>query len=143
MPLSANLRAAAVTLLTEYAASAGIRLQVYRARPASIYAPTAFVDGISERVTWPGPTLYQRSPQVEVIVVHAIFDSGEAADQRDAFVDGFLAYCATRFHQAGANTLLGLVGIDDVPAFVPDWLPPEKQKTYYASRITLEGLSQT
>ena len=143
MPLSADLRAATVTLLTDYAASAGVKLQVYRARPASIYAPTAFVDGFSERVTYPGSTLYQRQPLVEVIVVHAIFDSGEAVDQRDAFVDGFLAYCATRFHQAGANTLLGLVAIDDLPAFVPDWLPPEKQKTYYASRITLEGLSQT
>ena len=86
--------------------------------------------------------LYQRVPIVEVVVVHAIFDGGEAADQRDAFVDGFIAYCATRYHAAGANTMLGLVGVDDLPAFVPDWLPPEKQKTYYATRFTLEGLSQ-
>lgn len=138
---AADLRAAAVTLLTDYGASAGLRLQVYRARPMSIYAPSAFVDGMTERVTYT-LQLYQRVPIVEVVVVHAIFDGGEAADQRDAFVDGFIAYCASRYHAAGANTMLGLVGVDDLPAFVPDWLPPEKQKTYYATRFTLEGLSQ-
>lgn len=143
MTFSADLREAAVDLLTAYATEASIRLQVYRGRPASIYAPTAFVDSISERVEFVGPTLYQRRPSVEVIVLHAIFDSGEAADQRDAFVDGFIAYAASQYHAAGANTVVGVVGVDDVPAYVPDWLPPEKQKVYYASRITLEGLSQT
>jgi hypothetical protein len=143
MSYSADLRAAAVDLLTAYAASAGTRLQVYRARPTSIYAPTAFVDGMGEKVEYLGPSLMQRTPTVELLVVHGLFDGGEAVDQRDVFVDGFLAYVATRYHEAGANTLLGITVVDDLPDFVPTWLAPEKQKTYYATRITLEGLSQS
>ena len=39
MGLQASLRAAAVTLLTDYAADANVRLQVYPARPRSINPP--------------------------------------------------------------------------------------------------------
>ena len=31
----------------------------------------------------------------------------------------------------------------DVPDYVPDWMPPAEQRTYYASRIVLEGLALT
>lgn len=144
MTFSADLRAAVVQLLTDYATSAGIRLQVYRGRPSSIYAPAAFVDdGLTERFDYLGPSLVQRRAQVVVTVLHGLFDSGEAVDQRDAFVDGFLPYCASRYHQAGANTLVGLVSADDQPVYTPDWLPPDKQRTYFATRLVLEGLAQT
>lgn len=141
MSFAADARKAAVDLMEGYAAAAGTKLQAYRARPASIYAPTAFVDSVDERISYSGPSLFSRTVVVSVIVLHGTFDHGEEVDQRDAFVDGFLAYAATRYHQAGANTILGVTVARDVPAYVPDWLPPERQKVYYATEFLLEGLA--
>src|SRR5687768_12484459 len=84
----AAMRAASVTLLQNYAASAGTALQVYPARPRSLYPPCGFVDGINETLDYTG--LRQRHPQADVMVIHGIFDTKEAADQRDVFVDGFI-----------------------------------------------------
>ncbi len=135
------MRAAAVTLLTDYAFDRSIKLQVYPARPRSIAPPTAFVDKITERIVYIGPQLMQRTPTVEIVVLHGLFDSQDAANQRDAFVDGFLDWQADRFHAAGPNTLIGGVSIEDDPEYVPTWQPPEVQRTYYATRIGLEGLA--
>jgi hypothetical protein len=137
------MRAAAVTLLTDYAASATLKLQVYPGRPASIFPPTAFVDRVRERIAYLGPTLMQRTPQVDIVVIHGDFDSKEAATQKDAFVDGFLAWQATRFHSAGANTLFAVTAMEDDPNYVPDWMPPVKgvQSMYYATLIQMEGLA--
>ena len=74
-------------------------------------------------------------------MIHGIFDSKEAADQKDAFVDGFLDWVVTRYHEAGANTLVGVTDTEDLPNYVPEWMPPPEQKVYYATRITLEGLA--
>jgi hypothetical protein len=142
MTIQADYRAAAVDLLTDYAASASIRLQVYRARPKTIRAPCAFVDAMGETLTYTGQ-LARRAPVLEVVVLHGAFDDGDTVDQRDAFVDGFVAYCASRYHAAGANTLLGLTSAADEPSYVPDWVPQTAQVTYYATRIVLEGLAQS
>lgn len=138
IPFQTAMRAAAVTLLTDYAADADIKLQVYPGRPRTLYPPTAFVDRISERLVSTGPTMRQRFPRVIVTVVHGVFDTAEAVAQRDAFVDGFLDWVRTRFHAAGATTLTDSVAVDDVPAWQPDWLPFDDHR-YYASEITLEG----
>jgi len=140
--MRAALRAAAVELLEDYAAAAALTLQIYPGRPRSIHPPTAFVDVMRETITYPGMTLLQRRPQADVVVLHGLFDSKDTADQADAFVDGFLAWVAARFHAAGANTLVALVSIDDDPTYVPDWQPPEVQRVYYATRITLEGYAE-
>ena len=140
MGFRADLRAAAVTMLEEYAASAGVTLQVYPARPRSINPPTAFIDLIREDRTFTG-LLVQRTPTVEVIVLHGLFDSKDAVDQADAFTDGFLAWCDDHYHAAGANTLVGAVSTEDIPSYVPDWLPPEQQRTYYGTQVNLEGLA--
>ena len=140
MGFQVAMRAAAVSLLTTYATDAGVKLQVYPARPRSIYPPTAFVDGIRESIDHK-TNLTQRVPKAEVIVIHGIYDSMEAADQKDAFVDGFIDWCETRYHTAGANTMLGLEETEDLPNYVPEWMPPEQQLVYYATRITLEGLA--
>jgi len=140
MGFQVAMRAAAVSLLTTYATDAGVKLQVYPARPRSIYPPTAFVDGIRESISH-DTNLTQRVPKAEVIVIHGIYDSMEAADQKDAFVDGFIDWCETRYHTAGANTMLGLNETEDLPNYVPEWMPPEQQLVYYATRITLEGLA--
>jgi hypothetical protein len=137
------MRAAAVTLLEEYAADAMTQLQCHRARPMSIqppYGPCAFVDSLSERIEYTA-NLVQRQPTAEVIVLHGLFDSGEAADQRDAFVDGFLEWVIDRYHSAHANTTVAVTAIEDLPNYVPEWIAPEKQNTYYATRIELEGLA--
>lgn len=141
MTFQTDVRAAAVALLADYAADAGTALQTYPGRPRSINPPTAFVDGLRERIDYPGATNYQRRTSVELVVIHGLFDSKEAATQKDVFVDGFFLWQLTRFHAAGANTLLALTEVEDVPDYVSDWLPPQDQRTYYATRLTLEGLS--
>lgn len=137
------MRAAAVTLLTGYATSAGIKLQVYPGRPASLFPPSAFIDSISETIDYPGATTWRmRSPKVDVVVVWGLFDSMEAVNQKDAFVDGFLDYVTDNVHAAGANTTIGLVSVDDEPAWQPDWYPANLKGAvgiYYATRLTLEG----
>lgn len=146
MTLQAQLRAAAVELLEDYAQSASITLQVYRARPRSIMPPTAFVDRIRETRVYTGIQQVQRTPQADVVVVHGprlprggSFDSGDAADQKDAFADGFLAWVDANVHAIGPNTTIGAVTTEDDPNYVPDWLPLEEQRSYYATLITLEG----
>jgi len=141
MGLQADVRAAAVELLSDYAAAAAVKLQVYPARPRSTAPPTAFVDVIRDTIAYTGPTLRQRHPVAEIVVIHGIFDSKEAADQKDAFVDGFLDWAVTRYHEAGANTLIGATDTEDLPNYVPEWMPPAQQLVYYATRITLEGLA--
>jgi len=139
-----DYRAAVVDLLTDYAASVSLTLQIYRARPRSINPPTAFIDSMAETLEATGPMggtriLYQRTPTVEVVVVHGRFDDGVAVDQRDVFCDGFVEFAANNFHVAGANTEIQVTRIEDDPTFVPDWLPEDVRRTYYGTRITLEG----
>ena len=137
----AAFRAATVELLTDFAASVteAIKLQVYPGRPRSLNPPSAFIDTVNERIEYSGPQQHQRTVSVEVTLVHGSFDSGESTAQKDAFVDGFLNYCVSRYHEAGANTLIAVTETEDLPVWVPDWLPPQEQRTYYATRIVLEG----
>jgi hypothetical protein len=140
--LQASMRAAAVEMLTDYAADVSVKLQVYPARPASLFPPSAFVDKMGERLEWSGTGWPQRTATAEVVVVHGVFDSGEAAAQRDAFVDGFVYWVADHFDAAGANTVCALVGVEDEPAWQPDWTPANLKGAlgiYYATRLTLEG----
>jgi hypothetical protein len=139
--LQADARYAAIALLADYGVAAGIKLQSYPGRPKSIAPPCAFVDLIHEHLEYTGPTLRQRVPVVEVIVVHGIYDTKEAADQKDAFVDGFLDWVNVRYHAMGANTTIGVTDTEDLPNYVPEWMPPDRQLVYYATRISLEGLA--
>lgn len=141
--MQAAVRAASVQLLKDYAANAQIKLQVYPGRPASIHPPTAFVDRISTSFVHAGPELIQHNVRVSVVLLHGRFDSKEAADQRDAFVDGFVDWVASRFHAAGANTITGLVGVEDQAVYTPDWLPPSPEHVYYATEILLEGYAES
>lgn len=134
----AEARAAAVTLLKDYATSADVKLQIYPGRPRTIAPPTAFVDGIDEDISYIGHVL-QRHMTVNAVLVHGLLDSKEAADQKDAFADGFIEWVRTRYHAANPNSLIQVSSLEDDPNYVPDWLPPEQQKTYYATRLGLEG----
>lgn len=139
--LQASMRAAAAQLLTDYAADAEIKLQVYPARPRSLFPPSGFVDSVSESIEWTGTGWPTRTVTAEVVIVHGIFDSADASAQRDAFVDGFVYWVADHFDAAGPNTDLKLTAVNDEPAWVPDWNPANRTTNdpYYATRLTLEG----
>jgi hypothetical protein len=149
MTLRVDMRAACVSLLTAYAASASVKLQVYRARPRTLSAPCAFVDIVRETRVYHGVQLVQRTPQADVVIVHGprdptggSFDSGTSVDQADAFVDGFTAWVDANVHAIGSNTTIGAISVEDDPTYVPDWVPPNEQFTYFATRITLEGFAE-
>lgn len=144
MATQAAYRAAAVALLTECAAAASVNMQVYPARPMTLYPPTGFVSEMGDATTpFPGTSsLYQHTPLVEVVMVWGTFDSKEAADQRDAFVDAYHAHVAANVHKAGANTLVGPQSVNDIPVFNPDWgSEDQRQTSYYATRVVLEGFA--
>lgn len=143
MTFRADLRAAASDLMLGYAAAQTppIKLQWYPGRPRSIHAPCGFVERIVEGINYTGNVLMQRRPTVEIVLLHGLYDSKEAVDQADAFVDGFLAFVAERFDEAGANTTVGVLSVEDDPTYVNDWVRPEEQRTWFATRIALEGLA--
>lgn len=133
-------RAAAVTLLEGYKAAHDEALrQIYPGRPASIYTPCAFVEAINESDITYTAQMVQRTPRVDVRVVHGTFDSAEAVAQQDDFVDGFFSYVLGLKHAAGSRTLIAVVAIQDEPGWVPEWLPIDQQRSYYSSVVVLEG----
>ena len=153
MTLRVDLRAATVSLLSGYNASLALplKLQVYAARPRSIHPPTAFVDVIRETRIYQGIQLVQRTAQADVIILHGpreagggSFDSADAADQADRFVDGFVAWVEAHVHEIGPNTTIGAISVEDDPVYTPDWIVSgggleRDLSSYYATRITLEG----
>jgi hypothetical protein len=139
IPFQALMRKAAVDLLTEYATGASLKLQVYPGRPRSVYPPTAFPDLMREETVFTGPTQRQRTITVELVAVWGLFDSAEAVAQRDAFCDGFADYVTDNRGKADPRSVIASVAFQDIPNFIPDWLPPEEQASYYATRIALEG----
>lgn len=132
-------RAAAVQFLKDYATDADVNLQVYPGRVRSVFPPCAFIDGILESFTPFTERHFQRTPQVRVIVLFGLFDSADAVAQKDRFVDGFVEWASSYPHAAGGNTLIRVSQAEDIPDYVPEWLPPNEQRTYYGVVITLEG----
>lgn len=144
MGSQADYRKAATDMLEGCATAANVALQVYPGRPMTIYPPTGFVDSMSDTLSpTPGASaLFTHAPTVEVLLLWGEFDSKEAVTQRDAFVDAFHAYVRTRPHQAGAATLIGPRSLGDVPVYNPDWgSEDQRQRSYYATRIVLEGFA--
>jgi hypothetical protein len=141
IPVQTRARAAAVQLLTDFKADSGIGLQIYRARPGSIHPPTAFVDAMGESITYYAGFHHDREVRVELVVLHGRFDHGDTVDQRDAFVDAFHEWVLEHRDELDGRADFRVAGVDDEPSFVPDWLPPEVQRTYYGTRITLEGFT--
>lgn len=133
----AAARAAVVTLMKDCATAADVRLQAYPARPAELKPPTGFVEMINETINEFTVTRGQHHPRITLTFVWGVFDSAVAARQRDAWVDAFYDYVRPRYAAIGANTVVDTVTIEDLPAYVPDWLPPGQ--TYYATQVTLEG----
>lgn len=139
IPFQTEMRAAAVQLLTDFRQDFGISLQIYPGRPKSINPPCAFVNVMRERLAF--DALRQRIVEVEIVVIHGLFDSKEAVDQRDAFVDNFIDWTSDRYHAAGGSTVLEPRSTEDDPNFVAEWLPAERQLPWFATTITLEGFN--
>lgn len=134
------LRAACVSELTKYGTSAGVNLQVYPGRPVTLFPPAAFVDGIDETIDYDG--LVQRHPVARVVAVWGLYDSKDATEQRDAFVDGLLNQLIDDYHAVDGATLISVTNIADDPSFVPDWgSEQQRTTTYYATRFNVEGLA--
>jgi hypothetical protein len=133
------MRAAAVQFLDDLKSDLSITLQVFRARPSSIKTPCAFIDRMTESIEY--TALNQRKPQAEIVVLHGLFDSGEAVDQADTFADALVDIVFDGVHQIDPATTVAVISVEDDPTYVPEWLAPEYQRTYYATRFTLEGLS--
>jgi len=142
----AAMRSACIALLDDYKAATSMKLQIYPGRPSSLNPPTAFVDRITEQIVYPGSVTWrQRTVRCEVLVVFGLFDSASAVAQKDQFVDDFMDFVTDSVHEAGANTTIALVAVDDEPAWTPDWRPANvtngPNPTYYATRLTLEGFA--
>lgn len=138
---SSRARAAAVELLEAFKADFGTPLQIYRARPRSVRPPTAFVDALEEEDTYYVGMHHDRTVRVAVMVLHGLYDSGEAADNRDAFVDAFFDWVLEHRDQLDPKADIRIRDMVDDPTFVNDWVPPNEQRTYYGTRITLEGFA--
>ena len=138
-----QMREAAMTLLREYIDSADTkpRPQLYPGRPLKLFPPTMFPDRFVGRTEFVGDVLIRRTPTLLVTCVWGLFDSKDAVDQADRFIDGFEDWAADHYHAAGANTLIGAVAYQDDPNWIPDWVPPAEQKSYYATVLSLEGLA--
>lgn len=128
-----------MNLLSAYAQSAGLTMQIYRAKPTQVKPPTAYIESIDEALTEYTLTTRQRRTLARVRVLwRDERDAGLAVDQRDRFVDGFLDWVADNYHAFGSNTLASGVTVSDDPDFAFD-----DTATYLSTVITLEGFAAT
>ena len=139
---STTLTSSLVSALEAYKQSAGIKLQVYPGRPRTIEPPHAWIDARHDVVVSEvAGSAMEHTANVELVVVHGMFDSAEAITQRDAWVDGFNSYLRDQLRSrglAGGNSVLERWRVDDIPNYVPDWLPERERTTYYATLYRLE-----
>lgn len=134
------MRTAALTLLDGFkTANPGELAQTFRARPANLQPPSAFVDGIDEREILYTPAGTQRTPDVRIRIVRGTFNSGDVVDANDDLVDDFIDYVIANRHAAGPNTLALISAVEDDDGWVPEWMPPDRQLPYYSTIVTLSG----
>ncbi len=139
MGFQEDVRSGTLTALAAYRDAVTLPLQIYGGRPRTINPPTVFVDTMRETIVYSGHVM-QRTVQIDIIFCHGTFDDADAAHSKDVFADGFIEQVRDNtFAYAGANSTIGVVSTEDDPTFVPDWLPRSEQRTYYATRMTLEG----
>lgn len=139
---SATLTSSIVNTLEAFKAAAGINLNIYPGRPSTIHPPHAWIDRRRDEITSTGDSAFNAMNHlvtVEIVVVHGLFDSREAVDQRDAFVDAFNSWLRDNNRLvglAGGNSTLERWSADDVPDFTPNWTRTEV--AYYATQYRLE-----
>jgi hypothetical protein len=129
--------------LQAFKTDSGLNLQVYPGRPASLHPPSIWQDERRDTVEFSGVHDFQamdHTMEVDIVALHGLFDSKDAVEQRNAFVDSFLSWL--RSHRAaglaGPTSVLARLSLRDNANYVPDWVPPAQQVAYYATVITLE-----
>jgi len=137
--LSANIQ----STLVAFKADSGLTLQIYPGRPRTLVPPSIWQDRRRDTISFRGARDVNFMGHVlttELVALHGLFDSAEAVAQRDAFVDAFTSYVRANRDTglAGPNSVLLSMVVDDVPNYVPDWVPERDQLTYFATLITLE-----
>jgi len=126
-----------MTLIEDYCASISLKSQRYRARPKQALPPTFYVESITEVLTPFTIEERQRTARVTVRALWGRYDDGEAVDQRDAFVDGFLDWVANNPRAFGTNTDVNAVAVADDPEF------SFNGESLFSSAIVLEGFAST
>ena len=137
--LTANIEAS----LQAFKVASGLRLQIYPGRPRTLVPPSIWQDSRRDTISFRGARDVNFMGHVmttELVALHGLFDSAEAVSQRDAFVDGFTSYIRANRDTglAGPNSVLLSMTLNDVPNYVPDWVPERDQLVYFATLITLE-----
>jgi len=137
--LSANIQ----STLVAFKADSGLTLQIYPGRPRTLVPPSIWQDRRRDTISFRGARDVNFMGHVlttELVALHGLFDSADAVAQRDAFVDAFTSYVRANRDTglAGPNSVLLSMVVDDVPNYVPDWVPERDQLTYFATLITLE-----
>jgi len=137
--LSANIQ----STLVAFKADSGLNLQIYPGRPRTLVPPSIWQDRRRDTISFRGARDVNFMGHVlttELVALHGLFDSADAVAQRDAFVDAFTSYVRANRDTglAGPNSVLLSMVVDDVPNYVPDWVPERDQLTYFATLITLE-----
>lgn len=137
--LTGNIQAS----LEAFKAAEGLRLQIYPGRPRTLVPPSIWQDRRRDTISFRGVRDVNFMGHVlttELVALHGLFDSAEAVAQRDAFVDSFASYIRANrdIGLAGPHSVLLSMVLDDVPNYVPDWVPERDQLVYFATLITLE-----
>lgn len=109
----AGVRSALNTALTAFqVANPTLLNQVYRARPASLSPPSAFIGHWSERVVLE-QQLGTRLPTIEVWLVQGTYDNAETMDRLDVLADAFIAYFGDPTHAYLGDAVITAIDTDD------------------------------
>ena len=141
MGFQEDVRAACMTTLAAVATAESVKLSTYPGRPATIAPPHAFVNVLRESQDLSGHLL-QRTVQADIVICWGDFDSKAAVEQKDAFVDAYAIYLrdVPNYASAGPSSVFRVVATEDDPTFTPEWLT--RPRTYFATRITVEGYAE-
>lgn len=95
-----DARVALNTLLTNFqAANPTLLNQVYRARPATLHPPCAFIGDWREPTISLDMSIITRLPQVDLVLVQGEYSNAETMDRQDVLSDAFVSYLANNAHQ--------------------------------------------
>lgn len=87
--------------------------QAYRARPATLHPPCAYIGAISETLQH-SAGVRQRMQTVAVAVIHGLYRSDETMEWLDDAADSLLDYLSERPHAISNTTVITPMSTEDV-----------------------------
>ena len=110
----AGVRAALNTSLQAFlAANPTLLRQVYRARPASLNPPCAFVGNWREPSITLDTSIATRKPIIELIFVQGEYDNAETMDRQDVLTDAAVSYFGDSAQAHIASGVILSMSLDD------------------------------